>query len=440
MTTEERRAPEMTLSKSYPALNPPREPQSSTPLLPVAVVSLFALGLLLRLAAVFYFGDFTNPVTAEYGITARNLAEGRGFIGGAWFGPEAPTALNAPAYVVLLAASMKYFGAQAYLALEIAQALLSALLPLLIHRLARLLFDRRVAFISFLVAVAYPPFIYFPKQISPAVLTTLAAVLAVLSILELARRRGLVSSLLIGLVLGLVALIEPIGVIMAIGVGALLRRSLSFRSVALAATVALLVVLPWEIRNYVEFGAVVPIKTSFGLNLWFGNNPYATGYLFTADGRPMAAVLDPGLAEELSNMDEVQRYAALARQALGWIVGNPMEFAELSLRRVFYFWWTSPTVDVASFQAYEPPYLYKLQVILLAPFLVLGAAGACWAYRRNRQSFSVLIWWLASFTLVYAVSVAANSRFRLPAEPALIVLSAYAAVAISTYIARRLHL
>jgi hypothetical protein len=61
-----------------------------------------------------------------------------------------------------------------------------------------------------------------------------------------------------------------------------------------------------------------------------------------------------------------------------------------------------------------------------APVLLLGLLGAMLAWRgRQRTLLLVALWWVVVFTLPYAVAVAGNTRFRLPAEPAILVLGAY---------------
>ena len=41
--------------------------------------------------------------------------------------------------------------------------------------------------------------------------------------------------------------------------------------------IALILILPWSIRNYLVFEKVVPLTTSFGLNLFRGNNAEGIG-------------------------------------------------------------------------------------------------------------------------------------------------------------------
>ena len=50
-----------------------------------------------------------------------------------------------------------------------------------------------------------------------------------------------------------------------------------FRNAAILFAAAVLIILPWTIRNHTVHGKWVPIKSTFWVNLWKGNNPNATG-------------------------------------------------------------------------------------------------------------------------------------------------------------------
>lgn len=132
---------------------------------------LTLIGLAIRVAAVLVLNDYRAPITAEYGIVAHNLVAGKGFSGGGWLGPEQPTALNTPLYPLLLAFWLWIGIPLPFLAVELAQAVLSALIIYLIGKIAAQVFAPAVGAISAVATTFYPPLIYFCKQISPAILT-----------------------------------------------------------------------------------------------------------------------------------------------------------------------------------------------------------------------------------------------------------------------------
>jgi hypothetical protein len=397
---------------------------------------LCLLGLAIRIAIIFVFSDYTAPLTAEYGLVAQNLAAGKGFVGGGWLGPEAPTALNPPVYPLFLAIFL-YLGVPLpYLWVELVQALLSALLiwlvPITMLYLTR---SRQSALIAALLIAVYPPLIYFPKQISPAIFATFFTTLVFLGYLVLLAKPTLAYAFVTGIMWGVAVQVEPVlllGIPVVVGACWLLSDNLrqtfssTWRPILLSVLVCLILVFPWTIRNVHTFGRFVPIKTSFGLNFWMGNNPFATGYQYTEDGRPITATLDPQTLELLSSMDEASRYEYLRGKAMEWILSHPAQFIGLTLRRVYYLWVISPTFQVTEQNIVESPLLYQIRGWLQFPVLLLAGLGAILAQRNQERRLLIInLCWVVVFTIPYMISIAGNTRFRIPAEPAIVMLGAY---------------
>jgi hypothetical protein len=149
---------------------------------------LTIIGLIIRVAAVLALNDYHDPLTAEYGIVAKNIVAGKGFVGGGWLGPEMPTALNTPVYPLFLAAWLWVGVPLPFLGVELCQALLSALLIYLTGRIASHWIDATTGLLSGLMVTFYPPLIYFCKQISPAIFTTFFTIFSVFVLLHFFQR------------------------------------------------------------------------------------------------------------------------------------------------------------------------------------------------------------------------------------------------------------
>lgn len=403
-----------------------------TGVLPQTLWLLVLIGFVIRAAMIFVLNDYRQPLAAEYGVVAGNLAAGRGFIGGGWLGPEAPTALNTPIYPLFLAAWMRIGGSLPFLGVELSQALLSSLIVYLVGQIALRLANSFTSLLAAIFTVLYPPLIYFCIQISPAIFTTFFTVLSCYVLLlffeELTWKRAIVC----GLVFGVSLLVEPILLYAIPGMAVVAwmwwhkgdKRAVVWKLIV-SAVICGIVILPWTIRNYLVFHRVIVLKTSFGLNLWMGNNPNATGFLYTTTGEPMQNTLSEDMRAYLSTLNEAERYAMLGRWAWEWIRSHPEQFLQLTIKRVVYLWWISPTYQVTDQNIVAPCYFYvaraMIQAMLLLPAF-LGSILACW---KKRQLFIISIWWLTAFTVPYAVSVAGNTRYRLPAEPALVILAAF---------------
>lgn len=408
---------------------------------------LTLIGLAIRVAAVLVLNDYRAPITAEYGIVAHNLVAGKGFSGGGWLGPEQPTALNTPLYPLLLAFWLWIGIPLPFLAVELAQAVLSALIIYLIGKIAAQVFAPAVGAISAVATTFYPPLIYFCKQISPAILTAFFTALVFYAIVLFFAHPGRKRAALLGLVWGVGLLAEPILLVAAPGAALLywFRQTPSARQqsallLAGAALVAVVIVAPWTARNYLVFHRFVPLKTSFGLNFWMGNNPNATGFLYTMAGEPMPNTLAPEQAAYLASLNEAERYAVLQQEAWQWIAAHPDRFLELTIKRIGYLWLISPTFQITNENIAEPGSFYLIRYAIQIPLLLLAVIGAVIAYRRYRAALLLCLWWLVAFTVPYAISVAGNTRYRLPVEPILLMLAAVAgSVALTWWQDRRIH-
>lgn len=94
-----------------------------------------------------------------------------------------------------------------------------------------------------------------------------------------------------------------------------LRRAWSY---ALAGFIALLVLLPWGIRNHSTFGEFWLLSSAVGHGSWLANNPNATG----------GPILESDLPEGLPR-DEVLRDRVGREKAAAWARENPRAFLAL---------------------------------------------------------------------------------------------------------------
>jgi hypothetical protein len=128
----------------------------------------------------------------------------------------------------------------------------------------------------------------------------------------------------------------------------------------------------------------------------------------------------------LASLNEAERYATLAQSAWQWIWEHPARFLQLTARRIGYLWWISPTHQLTTENIVEPQLFYVVRSWLQAPVLILGLLGAGRALAQNRRLLAHSAWWIVAFSLPFVVSVAGNTRYRLPAEAIVLVLVAFA--------------
>jgi hypothetical protein len=192
------------------------------------------------------------------------------------------------------------------------------------------------------------------------------------------------------------------------------------------------VVLPWTVRNALVFHKFIPVRTMFGINLWQGNNPQATGTDLLPDGRPMYVLTPPEYTQ--SQIPEPERDAIMVKLAKEFIISHPGETVRLFLKKSYYFWWFPPG-NLVSPAAAQYSQLMRFPFALL---LIFAGLGTGYAFKNKRYSILILFWLLfIIYTTVYGITHSGHFRYRAPIEPYLIILAAYGMVNLVNKLPRR---
>jgi len=201
------------------------------------------------------------------------------------------------------------------------------------------------------------------------------------------------------------------------------------RNLAILGFAIVAVLGPWATRNYIVHGKLIPVKGSFWVNVWKGNNDYATGSdrlkVTEAEKKRVAKqadlgefddiqdtahetdMLDPSQRQRLANHPEAEREELFKEYAQTWIAKHPRRYLELCgirLVKTLTYDWDNP-------RAYISP-VYKIVrislLILTIPALIMAI--------KNR--WSLMLPALLALTAIasYTLTVTA-ARFAFPFEP-----------------------
>jgi hypothetical protein len=252
------------------------------------------LSLVWVLVVVIASGDHHTRPFAEQANIARHLALGDGFTSPMDASPGAPpSAWSPPLYPLIIAAAYRLFGLAsqpAVVVLLLLNALCFALIVDATVAISMPLFQSQVpGLIAAGLLAVHPVFRagmgdFWDGFVALAMFAWLTSI---------AVRRGapgssgntmtLAGAARFGAGLGLLALTNasyiiafPVLLFIACR-GPIARSRLLAAGVAIAA--ALVVVMPWTIRNYATFGRWVPIRTGAGVQFWIGNPPISHGWL-----------------------------------------------------------------------------------------------------------------------------------------------------------------
>jgi 4-amino-4-deoxy-L-arabinose transferase-like glycosyltransferase len=367
------------------------------------VATLFRLALIAKFGKTVHFYD-----EFDYDRIGTSVARGFGFMDSGHY-----TAYRAPGQPAFIGLIYALFG-HSIAAVEVGEAFLSAMLPIVCANIAKTLgLSNLAANIAAGLVALHPALAFSCTTIYPTVLTACALTLGIFLCGLAVRNNGLWMAVGAGLSLGVAAMatttFSPIAVLAALVI-ALKRR---YRVAALVLLVGTAPVAAWMVRNKVVLGAYT-VATNGGQNLALGANDKSTP--MSGNWIEVAPLNLGGTITELSIDDN------LKLQAFSWIHAHPRRYTELALARgVLVF----DSVGHAATAGVQTGRLAHFAGWLLLPPVLVGLVGLC-LYRRDTEAMVCM----AGLALVILSSAAtmAKPRFRFPCDPVLFVF-AIAAVA-----------
>ncbi|HYG62614.1 MAG TPA: tetratricopeptide repeat protein [Thermoanaerobaculia bacterium] len=420
------------------------------------LAAVFVVALAARLAALSALGRlvlFRTPQldSLEYLRWAQSIAAGES----RW--PLLPT--HAPGYPYFLGTLLALFDGS-LTAARFIQALLGAVLCVVVALLGRRLYGPRAGLVAGLLLALYGPLIYVELSLLAEGTFLLCLVLALAALLSPWRSsHPIPAAAVTGLFLGLAALTRatalallpffllllllrrgggsrgPAGVAQATGSvgggegGAHTKEPSSagpahgWAGAFVMVAVTLLLVIPATVKVSRVAGSFVPLQAFGGLNLYMGNDPAGTG----TPGARLGGDWDHLQAEPLRlglNAAEQERY--FTRKAREVITGDPLGWLAVLGKKALWLIQDDEIRDSHSFHffAAEAPLLRWLPGWgLLFPLAVCGL----WIAARKRSLPPLL----AVYLLVMAAScvlIVVASRYRLPLVPVLALFAGLAAV------------
>jgi 4-amino-4-deoxy-L-arabinose transferase-like glycosyltransferase len=358
----------------------------------------------------------------ETGRIARSIAEGEGF-SSPFHGDTGPTAWIAPLYPYFLAALFKIFGiyshGAAWMALAV-NSIFSALTCITIFYIGKEVFSTKVGKWTAWTWAVLPFIIYWAVRFAwETSFATFLLTASFLLALRMETRNRTRDWIWFGVSWGLIALSNPSLLVFLpfCGLWVAYRqwKSDAFRlaPVLLSSAIVLAAIAPWLVRNYRTFGEFVFIRGNFGIELRLGNGPTADGaWMFWL--HPTHNKLQLARYQQLG---EVKYSQERLREAVAWISENPGRFAQLSLKRAYFFWFGAPRPASSILESQAKNLLFSLSSILA--LLGLGVA-----FKNRMRGAWLFLWLILSVPMIYYFTFS-HPRYRHPIEPQLLLLIVY---------------
>jgi hypothetical protein len=393
---------------------------------------IFLVALVLRL---YFLSTYVQPRSQkalgaipflfEPGNIAFSLATGHGFASP--FRTETgPTAWMTPVYPGILAALFRIFGTytyDAFLSAALLNIAFSALAIIPLYFAAKRLAGPTLAATAAWLWAIFPNALILPYEaLWDASLGALLATTILWATLALRDSNRLRDWIAYGLLWGFTLMTTA-------ALGALLPFLLiwlcvsgpSARILRLAgstAAIAILSCIPWTVRNYQTFHALVPLRTVMGLSLWLGNNEKADG-ISTANLHPISNSAERAHYVEIG---EIAYNSEKQQAALHFIRAHPARALEFSARRFVAIWSGGTAHPFDDFlRNHDLWFRWVLAFNLLAA--AAATTGLVLLARAGNPFFIPLAVFPLIFPLAYYITLA-PPRYRHPIDPAIMLLAA----------------
>lgn len=398
---------------------------------------LFIFAFVLRLIYLFEIKEnphfFTLTMDPLYhDVWAKSIANGD-ILGSRIF-------FRAPFYPYFLALVYKIFGHN-YFIPRLIQHLIGATSCVLVYFLAKKLFNKTVAIISFLFAACYGMLIYFESELLLDSFLVFFNILLILFLLKTKEDPQLGRWLVCGLILGLSAITRPNILFFVpfiwLWIYLSFRNQINLRRITLFSAVfllgAIILIFPITLRNALIGKDLVLISSQGGANFYIGNNENSDGmsaifYKSDWEYRDFQYVAQKEMGRALKP-SEISRF--YYKKGIDFILKKPKASIKLLLKKLYLFW---NKFEISNNQNIYFFRRYSLLIRILpfgfwfiGPLSLTGIALSLKEKRKIRRMPDIFL--PLFFVLSYMVTVVlffVTARFRLPVIPFLIIFSSFA--------------
>ena len=410
---------------------------------PLAFWALLLVAAALRFGYVVGYPQLPVSVNAAaladyalYDEVGRNLADGKGFVGGfaaatydakAMADPRAPEIGVGPIYPAFLGGIYRLAGHRVGV-VRVVQAAVSLLLLVPLFAITRWTFGDRAALVATALASVYPAFIIYSGLLLTETLSATLLVAALWAVLWAWRSAVAWRWALAGFIMGVVVLLRsevlPVAVIAA--AVSFWRRPAgpTVRMLALYAAVICATMAPWVVRNYYVFHRVIPVSAHDGDTLWI-----------TVKGWTEWHFDDAELQALVRGRSYLEQQDAFHAAAVREILNHPMHVAMTRLRRFPDFWLSGHTGYVAGFHerfadyrargAAWPSFVKASLLTMNTALIVAGLIGIARAFTRPGPPLPGALLIAAPIVCIATVHLIlfAAPRYQVPMMPFMLVFA-----------------
>ncbi|MFQ5589650.1 MAG: tetratricopeptide repeat protein [Phycisphaerae bacterium] len=403
----------------------------------IAVVCAVALMLAVRTAMLIDFAS-SNPIASQpdgdagvYWETAGRIAEGE-LIGDGPF-------LSAPLYPYVLAVVRTLGGALA--SVYVLQLLVHVVTGVMLARLTARKLGQSAGLIALMAFALLQEPAFWSTRLVPSTFQLFIATGMLAAASRFVAKGDTRNAVLADFMTGLLTLVYPPAMVLVPLL--FVWVWLSFRRVkrphsgggiacgVLASATACLTIAPATVHNWMASGEFIPVTAHAGITFRQGNAPGSEGIYTAIDGISAARrrMHDDTARVFASNIGRKGSYREINSfffaEGVNYLVSDPLRAAWLIGRKLYWFLTARHYSDIyyASLEQ-EDGWVNLLYLAPVPTAWLMGPAAAGVIYWRRRGRLHVMDWALLLLPVAMVLAFWYSPRYRLPAVPVLIMLSA----------------
>jgi 4-amino-4-deoxy-L-arabinose transferase-like glycosyltransferase len=365
----------------------------------------------------------------QYNIIAKNILDGNGFS----YNSFEPTASRGPVYPLFLASTYFVFGYD-YNVVRILQSIIGAITCLLIYLIANKLYDHIIGFYTLIIMIAYPSLIGYSGLLYSETLTAFLLSLFILFYLLAMNKKTFTFFIITGIFLGLLILCYPKFLFLPIVFGFSIYFYNSFQKNFTKYYLALIcgvvfMIAPWTLRNFNEFGKLIPVATGSGSTLWHSTLPEDhTEWYF--DREPVLSEFKKFFNNPQDSYEQdkflfsVKTNEIFMKKAITNIKDNPLLFVSLFIKRFFRQWVASngnsfyilsgATSDYLLSKNYSILFIKIFLFFLQMYIIIFACIGILVDYASNKKNlFSPLFLSIFYLSIINSIFMT-QPRYQIP--------------------------
>jgi 4-amino-4-deoxy-L-arabinose transferase-like glycosyltransferase len=388
------------------------------------LILILLVAVSIRLLVALIMGDKVTVLPGiqdqiSYDALARSLLAGRGFsFTENWYPftkANTPTAHWSFIYPLYLAGVYFIIGYHPLIARIIQGIIGGALTCLLVYQIGRRVAGEGPGLVGAALTAVYGYFIYYNVALMTETFFVVFLLLSIYLSLEIKEKSELARWMLLGLALGMAALLRQsvllfVPFLLLYLFWELKNEGIRWWYFTVPIVAVILLIAPWTYRNYLVYGQFLLLNSNSGYALYASNNP-KLGTNWRND-----VVVQP-VPEELVGENEAQLDRALTRIGFEYILADPVRYFRLNLNKTleyFRFWPSNESSLISNLNR-------VLSFGLYLPFMLFGLGLSITRWRR----FVILYLFILVHTGIHLLSWP-SPRYRLPVDAVLMVFAGLA--------------